>query len=124
MLSSQANEVCAGAAGHKACYCRGLMRISHAHVQVHLDVKPENFCLRLPGQGHSRDGPLSLCLIDLGSCQKCPSPEQEGSYCRFFGTTDYAGSTAMQRIHPGPGDDLESLAYTSVLVLSHFHAGC
>ena len=97
--------------------------VSYAHVQVHLDVKPENFCLSLPGQGQSRDGLPFLCLIDLGSCQKRPSPEQEGRYCRFFGTTDYAGSTAMQRIHPGPGDDLESLAYTSVLVLSDFSAG-
>lgn len=93
-------------------------KVSFAHVQVHLDVKPENFCLRLPGQGQSRDDAPSICLIDLGSCQKRPSPEQEGSSCRFFGTTEYASSTAMQRIHPGPGDDLESLAYRSVLAFS------
>jgi len=80
-------------------------------VQIHLDVKPANFCLRGLSPGQQIAGAPSVCIIDLGGCHERPSRQQAGSAFSFFGTTEYAGSTAMQQLHPGLADDLESLAY-------------
>ena len=97
------------------------------HVQVHTDVKPANFCLSSSKERRPQDCDntsiiledfrhedrgLSVRIIDLGNCQERPSPEQAlDSAQSFFGTPDYAGRDAICWRYPGPGDDLESLAY-------------
>ena len=106
---------------------RHLARVQRVCVQVHTDVKPANFCrsnftkhqlhhcdhapFSLEDSCHDDRG-LSVRIIDLGNCQERPSPEQAlDRAVSFFGTPDYAGRDAIYWKYPGPGDDLESLAY-------------
>ena len=81
--------------------------------QVHLDIKPRNFCTAyLPAAApHQATGQQQVYIIDLEGTRAVP---EEGTECQdddFFGTVDYAGTNALLRKAVGPCDDLESLCY-------------
>ena len=85
-------------------------------LQVHLSAKPANFCLRQRHHHHFEEGQTSpkapsFCIIDLGGCSARSTLMDTGKPASFCGTAEYAGSTALQMLRPGPADDLESLAY-------------
>jgi predicted unusual protein kinase regulating ubiquinone biosynthesis (AarF/ABC1/UbiB family) len=79
--------------------------------QVHLDIKPGNFCVNNDLWDPSED---KVYIIDFGGAQRAPTVEKSDVEYIYFGTADYSGSMAMmQYMMPGPSDDTESLCYRS-----------
>ena len=77
-------------------------------------MKPRNFCAahspvsKAAGSWQQR---LQVYVIDLEGSTGIPDEEQAGWEDEFFGTVDYAGSTALLQCMAGPSDDMESLCY-------------
>ncbi len=79
--------------------------------QVHLDIKPGNFCMH----HKSRDPAEGVYIIDFGGARRATWAEDTDDEYVYFGTADYSGSIAMlQQMMPGPSDDIESLCYRCV----------
>lgn len=83
--------------------------------QVHLDIKPGNFCIDYHSGNHARD---KVYIIDFGGAWRIRHAEEPCNDFAFFGTADFSGSTAMLQQMPGPSDDIESLCYRSVHLIS------
>ena len=83
------------------------------HGQVHLDVKPRNFCTTYSpsAPAHRATGLQQVYIIDLEGTRAVPEAGAECQDDDFFGTVDYAGTGALLRKAVGPCDDLESLCY-------------
>lgn len=88
-------------------------RLTQQTWQVHLDVKPRNFCAAyLPAvPPHQATGLQQVYIIDLEGTRAVPEAGTTSQDDDFFGTVDYAGTTALLRKAVGPCDDLESLCY-------------
>ncbi len=76
-------------------------------LQVHLDIKPGNFCT-----SYYPNDPAEVYIIDFGTAERTHVAGQTDSSYVFFGTVDYSSSRALlQHTRPGPADDIESLCY-------------
>ncbi|MQL96665.1 hypothetical protein Taro_029346 [Colocasia esculenta] len=83
-----------------------------AYDYVHCDIKPHNLLLGLAGTTGEND----LFLVDLGLATK-RDDEYDQQPHRFRGTVDYASVHMHLGRTPSRRDDLESLAYTLIVLL-------
>ena len=95
--------------------------------QVHLDIKPRNFCTA-HSPAHEAAGSwqqqLQIYIIDFEGSKGIPDKQQAGWEAEFFGTADYAGSTALLQCTAGPCDDVESLCYRCIRFCWHGMPAC
>lgn len=70
---------------------QGIAACHDAHI-VHLDIKPENFCLRQP-VADGRPGDAELVLIDLGYATRvCSAADDDADHHTEWGLKNVAGS--------------------------------
>jgi serine/threonine protein kinase len=100
-----------------------ILQALHTKGWVHGDVKPENFLLGQPGTPRAD----RLYLVDFGLAQRWRDqrPNASGAHVKydqrpddFRGTIRYASVHAHLGRTPSRRDDLESLAYTLLFLLS------
>ena len=83
-----------------------VMKAFHDEGYVHGDIKPDNMGMRVSNR--------QMCVIDLGLAQKIGNNPHAG----FRGTVVFASINAHQRGPPSRRDDLESLFYSLIFMVS------
>jgi len=101
-------------------------------VQVHCDVKPDNFCVDnkrstrvlvfdlgphacsccVPAMAYLKYAESCMHHNPAGGAMRMPdAPDEANEEVEFFGTPNYASLTGLQCLRCSPRDDLESLCY-------------
>ncbi|VDM35279.1 unnamed protein product [Hydatigera taeniaeformis] len=99
------------------CKCLDALEELHSVGYLHRDIKPSNFCLRL-------DNPMEICLLDFGLVRPFTRPGGVNQVrpprpsAGFRGTVRYASINAHEYRELGRHDDLWSMYYMLVELLS------
>jgi casein kinase 1 len=83
---------------------------------LHLDLKPENFCVS------KNPGSHTIYLIDFGSCLPYRDSEmqvhkKESRSQRFVGSLNFSSLNIMNKLRPSRRDDLESWFYCLIYLM-------